>query len=297
MLKLSIRKTCPFVAPSTRVPAPNSSHECWTHRKLRHHRLPTASGILLLAQINKKQIEEVPSFIWASSLPPQRNILFRHVLLLWFTRPTCRGFHLVPAGPGGRAVDQRRHGILLGAVLRALLGAADPQRGKPPFFTLRISKYLSRRVTLDERDFVSVERVGMIRSTESRDSERSRPLVVRLAHRVHRKQLLAAARVRRSATTAGLGLSFEERRLYVNKRMFSKVRLYNPGSLGICHDELLMAVLHHSVDILAINETWLQLDEKDKASIYPAILSEASPVSQTCAVGTAVKSLFMLGRV
>ncbi|GBP34766.1 hypothetical protein EVAR_21830_1 [Eumeta japonica] len=46
--------------------------------------------------------------------------------------------------------------------------------------------------SVDERDVVSVERVGMTRHTDSRGSERRRPLVVRLARPVHRDQLLAA---------------------------------------------------------------------------------------------------------
>ncbi|GBP78166.1 hypothetical protein EVAR_99201_1 [Eumeta japonica] len=74
-------------------------------------------------------------------------------------------------------------------------------------------------VSLDERDVVSVERVGMTRCTDSKNSERPHPLVVRLARRVHRNQLLAAAHMRRSITTAGMGFSSHERRLYVNERL------------------------------------------------------------------------------
>ncbi|GBP17453.1 hypothetical protein EVAR_8805_1 [Eumeta japonica] len=45
-----------------------------------------------------------------------------------------------------------------------------------------------------------------------------------------------------------------------------------------------MAVLHHYVDIFAINDTWLRLGEKDKApKILRAILSEASPAPAACA--------------
>ncbi|GBP89640.1 hypothetical protein EVAR_94459_1 [Eumeta japonica] len=184
MLK-RVCKTCPFVAPSTRVP---------------------------------------------------RNILFRQNPAV-VHRPTCRGFHLVPAGPeGGPSIND---------------------------------------------DTESYSEYGV------EGLERLRPLVVRLAHRVHRKQLVSA--VRRSATTAGLGLSFEERRLYVNKRDEKYIPGKNTERRDIVYAQRLnnfwekimfagfLEKLHHSVDILAINETWLQLDEKDKASIYPAILSEASP--------------------
>ncbi|GBP05600.1 Protein wings apart-like [Eumeta japonica] len=59
-----------------------------------------------------------------------------------------------------------------------------------------------------------VERVGMTKHTDSRDSER--PLVVLLAHRVHCNQLLAAARARRSTTMAGLKLSFDECHLAIH---------------------------------------------------------------------------------
>ncbi|KAL0901386.1 hypothetical protein ABMA27_006660 [Loxostege sticticalis] len=76
-------------------------------------------------------------------------------------------------------------------------------------------------VKLEERDLVSVERAGPARrsSTEDAAPPRPRPLVVRLARRAQRDQLLAAARVRRDATTAGLGLSSAARRFYVNERL------------------------------------------------------------------------------
>lgn len=78
-------------------------------------------------------------------------------------------------------------------------------------------------VPLEERDIVSAERVGGVRragvgsGTEARS--RPRPLVVRLARRALRDQLLAAARVRRGATTADMGLSSGASRFYVNERL------------------------------------------------------------------------------
>jgi hypothetical protein len=76
-------------------------------------------------------------------------------------------------------------------------------------------------VTLEERDLVSAERAGSVRRAEAQDTvpPRPRPLVVRLARRALRDQLLAAARVRRDATTAGLGLSSAARPFYVNERL------------------------------------------------------------------------------
>ncbi|KAL0810710.1 hypothetical protein ABMA28_010034 [Loxostege sticticalis] len=76
-------------------------------------------------------------------------------------------------------------------------------------------------VKLEERDLVSVERAGPARREPAEDAAppRPRPLVVRLARRAQRDQLLAAARVRRDATTAGLGLSANASRFYVNERL------------------------------------------------------------------------------
>ncbi|XP_026331513.1 uncharacterized protein LOC113238877 [Hyposmocoma kahamanoa] len=81
-------------------------------------------------------------------------------------------------------------------------------------------------VKLDERDIVCAERLGV-----RREGGRPRPIVVRLARRVTRSELLRAARVRRGATTADCGLAGEARPFYVNERLtrrnqelFQKVR-------------------------------------------------------------------------
>ncbi|GBP43120.1 hypothetical protein EVAR_40560_1 [Eumeta japonica] len=49
----------------------------------------------------------------------------------------------------------------------------------------------------------------------------------------------------------------------------SKVGLHNPGSLAKNHDELILAVTQHSLDILAINESWLLSKEEERASSLP----------------------------
>lgn len=75
-------------------------------------------------------------------------------------------------------------------------------------------------IDLEERDVVSAERSGAVRRAEPSGAEAPpRPLVVRLARRAQRDELLNAARVRRNITTAGLGLSTSERRFYVNERL------------------------------------------------------------------------------
>ncbi|XP_063538677.1 uncharacterized protein LOC134747927 [Cydia strobilella] len=76
-------------------------------------------------------------------------------------------------------------------------------------------------VTLDDKDIVHAERAGPLRRGEPQDggAPRPRPLVVRLARRAQRDQLLAAARVRRGITTADMGLTSTPKTFYVNERL------------------------------------------------------------------------------
>jgi regulator of replication initiation timing len=67
-------------------------------------------------------------------------------------------------------------------------------------------------VRLEEGDIVSADRVGPVREAAPSEGSqparpRPRPLVVRLARRALRDALLKGARVRRGATTEGIGLS------------------------------------------------------------------------------------------
>ncbi|CAG4982071.1 unnamed protein product [Colias eurytheme] len=48
-----------------------------------------------------------------------------------------------------------------------------------------------------------------------------------------------------------------------------KFGFLNPGSLGTNHDEFLVAMLRHSVDLMAINETWLREGEEGRAPVVP----------------------------
>lgn len=47
------------------------------------------------------------------------------------------------------------------------------------------------------------------------------------------------------------------------------IGLLNPGSLGTGHDEFIVALLRHDVDVMAINETWLRTGEEARAPVPP----------------------------
>ncbi|XP_063389195.1 uncharacterized protein LOC134674981 [Cydia fagiglandana] len=77
-------------------------------------------------------------------------------------------------------------------------------------------------VTLSEHDIVDASRVGrapLLDGGVEGPPSRPRLLVVRLARRAVRDQLLQAARVRRGATTEGTGLPGPSCRFYVNERL------------------------------------------------------------------------------
>lgn len=48
-----------------------------------------------------------------------------------------------------------------------------------------------------------------------------------------------------------------------------KLSLLNVGSLGIRHDEFVVAMGRHDVVIMAINETWLREGEEGRAPALP----------------------------
>ncbi|KAJ8706843.1 hypothetical protein PYW07_012921 [Mythimna separata] len=78
-------------------------------------------------------------------------------------------------------------------------------------------------VAVEARDIVSAERVGgrRINATQATAPAETRPrfLVVRLARRDLRDELLQGARVRRGMTTADLGMPGSAKRFYVNERL------------------------------------------------------------------------------
>ena len=53
------------------------------------------------------------------------------------------------------------------------------------------------------------------------------------------------------------------------KKLNIKIGLLNPGSLGTKHEEFIVAMQEHNVDIMAINETWLREGEEGRAPAVP----------------------------
>lgn len=78
-------------------------------------------------------------------------------------------------------------------------------------------------VTLEERDIVFVERVGG--AVRVGEEKRARRVVVRLARRQLRDDLLSAARVRRTLTTTQLDMVVPPQRIYLNERLTRYNRL------------------------------------------------------------------------
>ncbi|CAG9088320.1 unnamed protein product [Plutella xylostella] len=80
-------------------------------------------------------------------------------------------------------------------------------------------------VSLEERDLVTATRVGGRRASRAGEEDssprpRPRPIVVRLARRSLRDNLIKSARVRRGASTVDLGLPLHEPKpLYINERL------------------------------------------------------------------------------
>lgn len=77
-------------------------------------------------------------------------------------------------------------------------------------------------VTLQQQDIVSARRVGprRLQTADSSLNVRPRPIVVCLARRALRDDLLKSARIRRGTTTADLGLpKHEPHRLFLNERL------------------------------------------------------------------------------
>lgn len=71
----------------------------------------------------------------------------------------------------------------------------------------------------------------------------------------------------------------------MTKNMLLKVGLLNMGSLGTKHDEFLLAMHKHSVDIMAINETWLRPGEDNRAPIVPGYRFKHNPRPQSIRSG------------
>lgn len=96
-----------------------------------------------------------------------------------------------------------------------------PEKGGESLFHIATAVGSKLGTNLTEQDIVSVVRVGRVLdvTTASSTTPRPRPIVVRLARRSIRDQLLQAARVRRGATTEEMDFPCTPRRFYVNERL------------------------------------------------------------------------------
>ncbi|XP_075991862.1 uncharacterized protein LOC142987171 [Anticarsia gemmatalis] len=90
-------------------------------------------------------------------------------------------------------------------------------------------KEIMIRHTIEDRDIVSADRIGGRRidatSAAGEMEIRPRTVIVRLARRSLRDDLINGARVRRGATTADLNMAGAPRRFYVNERLTKLNRL------------------------------------------------------------------------
>lgn len=105
-----------------------------------------------------------------------------------------------------------------------IVGCAEVANENCVHLAMAIAKKIS--VDLDEKDIVSVNRVGQERPTGLSDEQaRPRPLVLRLARRATREALLQAARLRRNLNSEGLEIPEPIRNLYINERLTKHNRI------------------------------------------------------------------------
>ncbi|XP_045772175.1 uncharacterized protein LOC123872089 [Maniola jurtina] len=105
--------------------------------------------------------------------------------------------------------------------------------------TINIALLVAKKIglSLEERDIVSAERLGPRRIIADDAAGQRRPpraIVVRLARRSVRDDLLRAARVRRGADTSGIIEAVQSKRFYVNERLTAanKHLFYKTRELG-----------------------------------------------------------------
>ncbi|GBP51488.1 hypothetical protein EVAR_44463_1 [Eumeta japonica] len=58
---------------------------------------------------------------------------------------------------------------------------------------------------------------------------------------------------------------------------YLKFGFYNPGSLAKNHNEFILTVTQHSLDILAINASWLQPNKERRAPSLPGFSLHSAP--------------------
>ncbi|CAG9795735.1 unnamed protein product [Diatraea saccharalis] len=101
------------------------------------------------------------------------------------------------------------------------IGHIPEEKGVSPVHTVTVLA-TKLGVSLEARDVVFAERVGAVEARAAGGggaAARPRRLVVRLARRDLRDELLRAARVRRNVTTTDIGLEGVPRRIYINERL------------------------------------------------------------------------------
>ncbi|CAH2209484.1 jg16571 [Pararge aegeria aegeria] len=92
-------------------------------------------------------------------------------------------------------------------------------KGENPIHTVTVLA-TKLGVDLESKQIIYAERVGRPNDSNALSSiGRGRRMVVRLAQRSLRDELLNSARVRRGATTADMGMNIPPRRFYVNERL------------------------------------------------------------------------------
>lgn len=90
----------------------------------------------------------------------------------------------------------------------------------PIHLAIQVSNKLG--MNIENRDIVSAERVGgrhIIATAATGPEPRPRTLVIRLARRDLRDEMLRCARVRRGVTSADLGMTAPSRPFYINERL------------------------------------------------------------------------------
>lgn len=102
-----------------------------------------------------------------------------------------------------------------------ITGVAEQYNENPVHLTTLVAQKVG--VPIDERDIVSAERKGIRRGTasgvDSNSTPRPRVIVVRLARRALRDQLISAARSRRGVDTSGIVTTVPPHRVYINERL------------------------------------------------------------------------------
>ncbi|GBP59723.1 hypothetical protein EVAR_36508_1 [Eumeta japonica] len=78
---------------------------------------------------------------------------------------------------------------------------------------------------------------------------------------------------------------------------YLQVGLYNPRFLAKNHDELLLAVMQHALDMITINELWLLPNEEGSAPSLPGFTLHSAPRPRTGCGGQGGGVVFYVRRL